>query len=70
MESIILDPDFENFYSVYAGEINITPPTEKYNYTKIIFYIKDNNKVFGFNRTLPGGVSPTLFRSLPRVLKI
>lgn len=44
MESIILDPDFEDFDGVYAGGINITPPTEKYNYTEMIHYMKDNKK--------------------------
>ena len=44
MESIILDPDFEDFNGVYAGGINIAPPIEKFNYTEMIRYMKDNKK--------------------------
>lgn len=46
MKNIILEPDFKGFDGVYAGGINIEPPTEKYNYTEMISYIKRNKKEF------------------------
>ncbi len=43
---ILPDPDFKDFDGTFAGGINIEPPTETYNYTKMIQYMKENNKEF------------------------
>ncbi len=46
MKNIVPDPNFEEFDGVYAGGINIEPPTEKYNYTEMIRYMRENEKDF------------------------
>ena len=59
MESIILDPDFEDFNGVYAGGINIAPPIEKFNYTEMIRYMKDNNFSTPYFISQPNGLKYT-----------
>lgn len=46
MKNIIPDPNFKEFDGVYAGGINVQPPKEKYNYTEMLRYMRENKKVF------------------------